>query len=78
MKKDIYSIFSAYDAEKNQGYFKIMINPLVNWVWIGGIVMVLVLYLLFGHPKGETMELFNQFFIFALYFMVFYLYSTHY
>ena len=41
MKKDIYSIFSAYDAEKNQGYFKIMINPLVNWVWIGGIVMVI-------------------------------------
>jgi len=40
MRKDIYSIFSAYDAEKNQGYFKIMINPLVNWVWIGGIVMV--------------------------------------
>ena len=41
MRKDIYSIFSAYDAEKNQGYFKIMINPLVNWVWIGGIVMVI-------------------------------------
>tara|TARA_Y100000385_G_scaffold291792_1_gene372384 strand:+ start:6141 stop:8123 length:1983 start_codon:yes stop_codon:yes gene_type:complete len=40
MQKDIYSIFSAYDAEKNQGYFKIMINPLVNWVWIGGIMMV--------------------------------------
>jgi len=40
MQKDIYSIFSAYDAEKNQGYFKIMINPLVNWVWVGGIMMV--------------------------------------
>ena len=41
IQKDIYSIFSAYDAKKNIGYFKIMINPLVNWVWIGGILMVI-------------------------------------
>lgn len=41
IQKDIYSIFSAYDAQKNLGYFKIMINPLVNWVWIGGIMMVI-------------------------------------
>ena len=41
IQKDIYSIFSAYDAQKNIGYFKIMINPLVNWVWIGGVLMVL-------------------------------------
>ena len=27
--------------DKNIGYFKIMINPLVNWVWIGGILMVI-------------------------------------
>ena len=41
IQKDIYSIFSAYDAQKNIGYFKIMINPLVNWVWIGGVLMVI-------------------------------------
>ena len=41
IQKDIYSIFSGYDAQKNIGYFKIMINPLVNWVWIGGILMVI-------------------------------------
>jgi len=40
IQKDIYSIFSGYDAQKNIGYFKIMINPLVNWVWIGGVLMV--------------------------------------
>ena len=40
MSKDIYSIFSSYDAQKKEAYFKIMINPLVNWVWIGGIVIV--------------------------------------
>ena len=41
IQKDIYSIFSGYDAQKNIGYFKIMINPLVNWVWIGGVLMVI-------------------------------------
>jgi len=40
MSKDIYSIFSSYDPQKNEAYFKIMINPLVNWVWIGGIVII--------------------------------------
>jgi cytochrome c-type biogenesis protein CcmF len=40
MSKDIYSIFSSYDAQKKEAYFKIMINPLVNWVWIGGIVII--------------------------------------
>ena len=41
IQKDIYSIFSGYDSQKNIGYFKIMINPLVNWVWIGGVLMVI-------------------------------------
>lgn len=41
IQKDIYSIFSGYDAQKNIGYFKIMINPLVNWVWIGGVLMII-------------------------------------
>ncbi len=41
MSKDIYSVFSSYDPEKNDAYFKIMINPLVNWVWIGGVMIIL-------------------------------------
>lgn len=41
IQKDIYSIFSGYDAQNNIGYFKIMINPLVNWVWIGGVLMII-------------------------------------
>ena len=40
LNKDIYSVFSSYDPKKNEAYFKIMINPLVNWVWIGGIVII--------------------------------------
>ena len=40
MNLDIYSIFSAIDAN-GTAFLKIMINPLVKWVWIGGYVLVL-------------------------------------
>lgn len=51
LSKDIYSIFSSYDAERNVGFFKIMINPLVSWVWIGSIIMILGAILAFW-PSG--------------------------
>ena len=41
MKQDIYSIFNSIDLENNVAYLKIMINPLVNWVWFGGFIFVL-------------------------------------
>jgi len=40
LNKDIYSIFSSIDNEKGIAFLKIMINPLVKWVWIGGYVLV--------------------------------------
>jgi len=41
IKKDIYSIFNSVDLENEVAYLKIMINPLVNWVWYGGYLFVL-------------------------------------
>ncbi|NOZ03325.1 MAG: heme lyase CcmF/NrfE family subunit [FCB group bacterium] len=38
--RDIYSVFTGIEVEKNTAYFKIMINPLVWWVWLGGYVLV--------------------------------------
>jgi len=38
--KDIYSIFSGVDMIEKIAYLKIMINPLVWWVWLGGYVLV--------------------------------------
>ena len=38
--RDIYSIFNGIDPETQTAYFKIMVNPLVWWVWFGGYVMV--------------------------------------
>ena len=31
---------SCINKKEKEAYFKIMINPLVNWVWIGGIVII--------------------------------------
>ena len=39
-QKDIYSIFSGLDKDDQTAYLKIMINPLVRWVWMGGFVLV--------------------------------------
>ncbi|MFQ6605071.1 MAG: cytochrome c-type biogenesis CcmF C-terminal domain-containing protein, partial [Fidelibacterota bacterium] len=38
--QDIYSVFNGIDSETQTAYFKIMINPLVWWVWFGGYVLV--------------------------------------
>jgi len=40
LNKDIYSIFSAVDTENGVAFIKIMVNPLVRWVWIGGFILV--------------------------------------
>lgn len=40
LKQDIYSIFTGYESSNRTAYFKIMINPLVWWVWAGGYVLI--------------------------------------
>mgnify|MGYP003967147879 FL=1 len=39
--RDIYSIFTGVDPKNQVGYFKIMINPLVQWVWIGSYFLII-------------------------------------
>ena len=40
MNRDIYSIFSDVDSENSVAFIKIMVNPLVQWVWLGGYILV--------------------------------------
>ncbi len=40
MNRDIYSIFSGLDSENSVAFIKIMVNPLVQWVWLGGYILV--------------------------------------
>lgn len=39
--EDVYLSFGAYDPQTGLGTFQAYINPLVIWVWIGGIVFIL-------------------------------------
>ncbi|MFC2003291.1 cytochrome c-type biogenesis CcmF C-terminal domain-containing protein, partial [Chloroflexota bacterium] len=38
--EDLYVILVGGD-EKGTTTFKVLVNPLVNWIWIGGLVLVL-------------------------------------
>ena len=38
--RDIYAIFSGVDIDNKIAYMKIMINPLVWWVWLGGYILI--------------------------------------
>ena len=40
LNKDIYSIFSSIDNDNKTAFIKIMVNPLVRWVWVGGYILV--------------------------------------
>jgi len=39
INKDIYSIFSSVSSDNRTAFVKIMINPLVKWVWVGGYIL---------------------------------------
>jgi len=38
---DFYVLLVGWDDQGASATFKIFVNPLINWVWIGGIVMIL-------------------------------------
>jgi len=39
LKEDLYVILAAYDDNDNAATFKILINPLAKWLWIGGVIL---------------------------------------
>ncbi|MFQ5776535.1 MAG: heme lyase CcmF/NrfE family subunit [Terriglobia bacterium] len=41
LNEDIYVVFAGLAEDSGRAVMQIYINPLVNWVWIGGFVMVL-------------------------------------
>ena len=40
LKEDLYLVFADI-KDNGKALLQIYINPLVNWVWIGGIVLIL-------------------------------------
>ncbi len=40
LAEDLYAILAGYDMEKSTAVIKLLINPLVAWMWIGSLVLV--------------------------------------
>jgi cytochrome c-type biogenesis protein CcmF len=41
LREDLYLILVAYDPNTDTATFKAYLNPLVNWIWLGGLVLIL-------------------------------------
>lgn len=39
--EDLYVVLGGYDVESRLATFQVFINPLVSWIWVGGIVLIL-------------------------------------
>ena len=40
-KEDLYLILGSFDREGSWAVVKILVNPMVSWIWIGGAIMAL-------------------------------------
>ena len=41
LREDLYLILIAYDPGTDTATFKAYLNPLVNWIWLGGFMLIL-------------------------------------
>ncbi|HWP85415.1 MAG TPA: heme lyase CcmF/NrfE family subunit, partial [Terriglobia bacterium] len=41
MNEDIYIVFAGIDEDQQHAVINVHINPLVNWIWLGGLIVVL-------------------------------------
>ncbi|HEY6072551.1 MAG TPA: cytochrome c-type biogenesis CcmF C-terminal domain-containing protein, partial [Anaerolineales bacterium] len=39
--QDVYVLLVGWEENGNAATFKVFVNPLINWVWVGGLVMML-------------------------------------
>jgi hypothetical protein len=40
-RQDLYTVIGTLDPQTKRGTFRFHVNPLVAWIWIGGLVLVL-------------------------------------
>jgi cytochrome c-type biogenesis protein CcmF len=41
MRQDLYTVIGVVDPQSKRGTFRFHVNPLVMWIWTGGIILVL-------------------------------------
>ncbi len=59
LREDLYVVHAGYNEEQTKAVVQAYVNPLVAWVWIGGLVLVLgtfVCLLPALRPAGATQE----------------------
>ena len=39
--EDVYVVLAGWDAGGTTASFKVFVNPLMSWMWVGGIVMMI-------------------------------------
>lgn len=55
ISEDVYLILGGFDFDKQKAELKIMVNPLVNIVWLGGIIMLLgSIWIIWPRNNGNT------------------------
>jgi len=59
LKEDLYLIFSSWDAEERAS-LKVLVNPLVAWIWIGGMVMIVGTLIALGPSKIKTQRILRE------------------
>jgi len=41
LREDLYTIMTGFDPQEGRATLKAYLNPLINWIWIGGGVLIL-------------------------------------
>jgi len=41
LRQDLYTVIGTIDPQSKKGTFRFHVNPLVMWIWLGGMVLVL-------------------------------------
>jgi len=55
LKEDLYIIFVGAN-EEDRASFKVLINPLVSWIWIGGMIMIVGTLIAAGPGRKKKMR----------------------
>lgn len=52
---EVYILLAGWDNNGATASFQVYINPLINWIWVGGVVMILGFFVCFWKmPERET------------------------
>jgi cytochrome c-type biogenesis protein CcmF len=57
LKEDLYVILSQYNQDDDSATFKVVISPLIMWMWLGGFILVGGTILAMWPDKRERLRL---------------------